>query len=279
MSDDVIEPIDGSQGGADSDDLLDESGYLPLKVRRRYAKAKSTFEAGVYYAEDVSLLMGIMIGSMAGVRNTYSELRQDNEDLRKRLRKLGLDYADCGCAELSPDSHEFVKRDGTIGRTVGNLWHIHAIWRFAEFIKAGELHSVLSPLWGKKHGSDVVDVKVLPSVEKAIKYAVKDAVKHYCSEDHNGKRLFVSRNWLPPMCREVEKVLNHWALFHGANWKPDDDLDEFAGGQYIAYAWDIRNEYFRRWCSGGTVWLNMGDYHVYIDGERIIRSDRKVAIG
>lgn len=274
MSNDVNESLDGNQEGGDGSDSSDsrdsvpsERGYLPLKVRRRYAKALQTFVAGMYYAESENLLLKVMIGSMPEVRNTYHELRQDNEDLRKLLRKMGLAYADCGCAELSPESHQFVKRDGSVGMTVGSLWHIHSIWRFREFIRYSDLHSVLSPIWGKKHGSYVVDVVDIPSIEKAVKYAVKDAIKNYCSDDNSRKRLFKSHNWLPPACRDVEKALNHWALYHGANWRLDDDLDSFSGGEYIAYAWEVRNDYFRRWCRGEEIVLDMADYFRIIKGD------------
>ncbi len=267
MSEDILESLDENQDGEVGGGVPIGGGYLPLKVRRRYAKALKTFEAGIYYAESPDLLLKIMIGSMPGVRNSHSELRQDHEDLRKQLRKMGLDYEDCGCPELSPESHEFVKRDGTIGRTVGKLWHLHSIWRFREFIRYSDLHSVLSPLWGKMHGSEVVDVVDVKSIEKAVKYAVKDAVKNYCSEDHHRKRLFRSRDWLPPACRDVEKLLNRWALYHGANWRFDDDLDSFTGGEYIAYAWDIRNDYFRRWCSGESITLDMAEQNLIIEGD------------
>jgi hypothetical protein len=274
MEEDVLEELEDNQENESSGDVQLEGGYLPLKVRRRYAKAVKTFEAGIWYAGSVELLLKVMVGSMPGVRNTYPELRQDNEDLRKQLRKMGLEYADCGCAELSPESHEFVKRDGTIGMTVGKLWHIHSIWRFREFMRYSDLHSVLSPLWGKMHGSEVVDVVDVQSIEKAVKYAVKDAVKNYCSEDHQSKRLFRSKDWLPPGCRDVEKLLNHWALYHGANWRLDDDLDSFTGGEYIAHAWDIRNDLFRRWCCCESVTLDMADCNLIIKGD-VVREVKK----
>jgi hypothetical protein len=105
--------------------VVGENGYLPLRLRRRYAKAKVVFEVGVWAAKSIDLLFSVMMGSMAGVRNSYKELRQDNRDLRKALAKMGLEYADCFCGELSPESHQFRKRDGTLGMTVGSLWHLH----------------------------------------------------------------------------------------------------------------------------------------------------------
>jgi hypothetical protein len=108
-------------GGEDAE-LAANDGFLTLRARRRYAKAKAVFEAGVWAAKKPEFLFSIMVGSMAGVRNSYQELRQDNRNMRKELAKMGLDYADCFCGELSPDSHEFRKRDGTIGVTVGRLW-------------------------------------------------------------------------------------------------------------------------------------------------------------
>lgn len=258
--------------------LADDDGYLPLRLRRRYARAKAVFEVGVWSARSIDLLFSIMIGSMADVRNSYVELRQDNLNMRKALKKMGLEYADCFCGEVSPDSHQFTRRDGTMGVTVGSLWHLHGFFRFSEDIKAADLHSVLSPLWGKIHGSEVVNVKIETDFKKAIKYSVKDAVKGYCQDGSQGRRLLMSDDWLPPGYRKVDKVLTRWALYHGANWKFDDDLDSFADGQYLAYAWELRREYLERWCGGKAIMLDFGDYHVYIDGESIFRSVRKVAV-
>ena len=252
------------------------AGYLPLKVRRRYAKAKNNFEVGIWSATEVSLLLGIMIGSMAGVRNSYIELRTDNRELRRQLAGLGLEYADCFCGEQSPESHQFVKRDGTLGVTVGELWHLHGFMRFKEFMKAPDLHSLISPLWGKIHGSSVVDVKVQTDIDKTIKYAVKDAVKNYCEDGSQARRLLMSDDWLPSGCRKVEKVLTAWALSHGAKWRPDDDLDIFDENypdQYVAFSWEIRKDFLRRWCQGESITLDFGTYTLFIDGSAIIRRE------
>jgi len=254
------------------------AGYLPLRARRRYAKAKCVFEAGVWSARSVDLILSIMMGSMAGVRNSYVELREDNRDLRKALAKMGAEYADCFCGELSPESHQFTKRDGTLGVTVGELWHLHGFFRFKESIRAADIHSVLSPLWGKLHGSEVVNVKVETDFKKAIKYSVKDAVKGYCGAESQGRRLLMSRDWLPPGYRAVDRVLSQWALYHGGNWKYDEDFGGYQGGDYIAYAWEQKRDYLWRWCQGEVLWLDFGDYSVYIEGAKIIRSVRKDAV-
>jgi hypothetical protein len=274
MVEDVLED---NQGDSEVEDLTDDNGYLPLRVKRRYAKAKAVFEVGVWSSRSIDLLLSVMIGSMRDVRNSYPELRQDNENMRKELKKMGLDYADCLCGELSPESHEFRKRDGSLGITKGRLWHLHGFFRFREFIKAADVHSFLSPLWGKIHGSEVVNVKIETNFEKAIKYSVKDAVKHYSSGDNANKRLLMSRNWLPEGYREVNKVLTEWALYHGAKWNFDDDLDSFVNNeQYVAFAWEQKRDYVRRWCQGETILLDFRDYQVKIDGSRIIRGVEKV---
>jgi len=250
----------------------ESDGYLPLRVRRRYAKAKTVFEVGVWSAKKIDLLLGIMIGSMADVKNSYEELVRDNRNLRIELRRMGLQYDDCFCGELSPDSHEFVKRDGTVGVTAGNLWHVHGFFRFGEFIKASDLHSVLSPLWGKIHGSEVVDVKVLTNVEKVIKYSVKDAVKNYVSDDNRLKRLLVSDGWLPVGYREVDKVLVRWALLHRYDWDEESSMPNEGNSprlEYIPIVWEVKREYIRRWCCGETVSLDFGDYKVIIIGDKI----------
>lgn len=250
------------------------SGSLPRNIRRRYAKAKSVFEVGVWSAKSVDCLFGVMLGSMSEVRNSYDELRLDNRRLRFELKGLGLVYADCLCGELSPESHEFIKRDGSKGVTIGSLWHDHGFMKLDEPVEARDLHSVLSPLWGKIHGSEVVDVKIIYDEDKAIKYAVKDAVKKYLSNDHYNKRLFMSRKWLPEGYRKVDKIMTKWALLHRFDW----DTEESEADQgyeprldYIPFVWEVKRDYLKRWCRGESVSLDLGDYKVYIIGESLTK--------
>jgi len=250
------------------------SGYLPINIKRRFAKAKSVFEVGIWSAKGLDYLFGVMLGSMSGVRNSYDELMLDNRRLRFELKGLGLEYSDCLCGELSPESHAFTKRDGSSGVTVGNLWHGHGLMKFAEKVEARDLHSVLSPLWGNIHGSQVVDVKIIYDEAKAIKYSVKDAVKRYLSDDHYNKRLFVSRGWLPAGYRKVDKILTKWALLHRFDW--DNEVSEPEQGyeprlEYIAYVWEVKRELVKRWCNGEGVSLDLGNYKVYIIGDNITK--------
>ena len=250
------------------------SGYLPINIRRRYAKAKSVFEVGIWSAKSLDCLFGVMLGSMSEVRNEYNLLRLDNRRLRFELKALGLVYADCLCGELSPESHEFIKRDGSMGITTGSLWHDHGFMKFDEPIEARDLHSVLSPLWGKIHGSEVVDVKIIYDEDKAIKYAVKDAVKKYLSNDHYNKRLFQSRGWLPEGYRKVDKIMTKWALLHRFDWateesEPDQGYEPRL--DFIPFVWEVKRDFLKRWCRGESVSLDLGDYKVYIIGESITK--------
>jgi len=255
---------------------------LSLKIRRKYAKAKAVFEVGIWSAGSLDLLFSIMLGSMTDVRNSYDELKRDNRKLKYELDRMGLKYYSCFCPELSPDSHEFTKRDGSKGVTAGLLWHIHGFFKFEDYIGAADLHSVLSPLWGKIHGSQVVDVKVVHNEEKAIKYMVKDAVKMYLSDDYGNKRLFVSRGWFPPGYRDVNKVLNNWALKHQFDWENEEYSEPDQGyGQrleFIPSVWEIKREYLKAWCKGEVLSLDFGDSKVYILGKEIQYVKRKVSV-
>ena len=247
-------------------------GRLPLSVRRKYAKAKSVFEVGIWSVKSLNCLFGVMIGSMSEVRNSYDELRLDNRRLRFELKGLGLVYGDCLCPELSPVSHEFTKRDGSRGITVGSLWHCHGFMKFDDRIEARDLHSVLSPLWGKIHGSQVVDIKIIYDEEKAIKYAVKDAVKSYLSDDQLNKRLFKSKKWLPEGYREVDKMLTKWALLHRFDWNVEDSMPDegyVPRLDFVPMVWEVKRDFLRRWCRGESISLDLGDYKVYIVGESI----------
>lgn len=261
---DCSKPV--SDAVVDASEVIDDIGdalpsSLPLNVRRRYARAKSVFEVGIWSSRSEEFIYSIMMGSMSGVRNSYAELRLDNRRLRYELKKLGLYYADCFCGEMSPESHDFIKRDGSHGITVGNLWHMHGFMRFDEKIAYGDLHSVLSPLWGKIHGSQVVDVKVIDSFERAIKYMVKDAVKDYVSDDNYRKRLMLSDSWLPSGYRKVNKVLNKWALLHRWNWDEEFAMPDQGYAprlEYVPFVWDIKRELLQKWCCGEELCLDLG---------------------
>ena len=160
------------------------------------------------------------------------------------------------------------------GVTAGSLWHAHGFVKLVERMEARDLHSVLSPLWGKIHGSQVVDVKIIYDEVKTIKYSVKDAVKKYLSDDHYNKRLFQSRGWLPEGYRKVDKLMTKWALLHTFDW----DIEESEPDQgyeprldYIPFVWEVKRDYLKRWCRGESVSLDLGDYKVYILGESITK--------
>lgn len=261
--------------GNEFEEPVPESNRIQKNARRRYAKTTSLFEVGVWSAKSMEHLLFVMLGSMDGIRNSYNELGLDNRRLRYELENMGLAYADNLCGALSPDSHEFTKRDGTLGVTVGNLWHNHGFMKFPEIVVAKDLHSVLSPLWGNIHGSQVVDVKIVYDEAKAIKYCVKEAMKDFLREERANRRLFMSRDWLPEEYRKVDKLLNVWALYHGANWNLDDDFSTYGVGEYIPYCWLVKRELLRDWCHGESLDLDMGDYVLYITGCEILKYQKE----
>jgi len=213
-----------------------------------------------------------MIGSMAGLRNSYDELRLDNRRLRFELKRLGLVYEDCFCGELSPESHEFIKRDGSKGVTAGSLWHSHGFFKLDEGMEARDLHSVLSPVWGNIHGSQVVDVKVIYDEAKAIRYVVKDAMKMYLSDEHLDKRLLKSSQWLPSGYREVDKIMTKWALLHRFDWEVEQSEPDQGYAprlDFVPMVWEVRRDFMKRWCHGESISLDLGDYKVYITGDSI----------
>lgn len=270
------EAVDAIYDEAEAEGQVQER--LALNLRRRYARAFAVMEVGAWSAKSLDYLFGIMLGSMPDIRNSYDEVRLDNRRLRFELKKLGLAYADCFSIELSPDSHEFVKRDGSRGVTVGNLWHEHGFFKTEELISARDLHSALSPIWAGIHGSEVADVKIIYDEHKAIKYTIKDAIKNYLSEDHKNKRLLRSKFWLPEGYREVDHELTEWALRSKIDW--DNELAEPYQGYryrlpYVAFVWEIKKDYLRRWCHGELIKLDMGDYKVVIQGKDIQKYDIK----
>ena len=256
------------------DGCFNAGSRLPLSERRRYAKAKSIFEVGVWAVESMDLILGVDLTTKADYRNSWELLRRDNRRLRYELPgACGIEYEDCFCSELTPEGHEYMRRAGTVGMTVGNLFHLHGFMKLEKPIGAVDMHSILSPLWEKIHGSKVVWVQDLYNIEGIMAYNVKHAVKHYADLGSANRRLLKSDGWLPPGYRSVDKVLNKWALAHLYDW---ENVEDFAPGtegmehdEYIPYVWDIKREYLRKWCFGERVLLQFNHGYCLIEGTRI----------
>jgi hypothetical protein len=267
-------PIEQNEIGETFKELFGfDSAKLKRKIAKRYGIGMTRFEAGCHVAKSPAHILGIVLTTAAGPRNEHDKLLIDYRHMRRDLKNLGLTYEDCMVAEISPDSHSFVKRDGTIGQTIGHLWHLHGVWRFTDIQRAGELHSLLSPLWGKIHGSHIVNVKVIDDMKKYLDYVLKDSLKGYCDEKNWMRRLLMSENWLPKKYTEVQKRLWQWAVYHGAFWKEDDDFTEYHLGEYIPFVRHVMKDYLFRWCHGESLTLVMPGGLTLISGSSIVEME------
>jgi hypothetical protein len=243
--------------GESFEDALPENYGLPHKEKRRYAKANQVFELGLW-GHPLDLIKGVELTTRMGSRNTWFNMKQDNRDLRKRLRKqLKIVAEDCFCAEISPKNH---------------LLHLHGFYRLVEPMSAVKLHSILSPFWSEIHDAPVVWVQDIYSAGGLLKYNVKHALKNYATLEFGDMRMLKSKGWLPKGWKEVTKILVKWALEHGAKWGFDSEGLEDFQGDYVAYAWDVMKEYIYRWCNDELVVLDFQDSVVEIWGEDIRES-------
>jgi hypothetical protein len=180
---------------------------------------------------------------------------------------MGLKEEHCFCAELSPESHEKVYRDGVKHMTVGSLWHIHGGIRFANQISYSDCHSVMAPLMGKTRGAEDCWFKRLWDRKGFIKYCVKDAMKNYL--EGGNRRLLMSRGWYPPGFRKVEKILKTWAWWHGAGWHPSADFTNYSLGEYVPFAWEVMHSLLMEWAAGRSIRLEMKDSLIWIQRQDI----------
>jgi hypothetical protein len=252
------------------DDLFEQNRrYLIHVGKKRYAQAILKIVAGVVSAPDLSRVFGVMMGSMPNVRNDYVLFRSDHGNLRRDLRKMGLEFSDCLSGELSPESHEYTKRDGSLGVTAGLCWHGHGVMKVQQPIKRADLWSILCPMWGKIHGSEIVDVKIIDSVKRVTEYIVKDIIKNYLTPENRNHRLLMSDGYLPYGFRDVDKFLTHWAIWHGAGWSPESVLSnqrEWLIGEYIPFCWNVKREYLLMWCKGESFELEYKGKLYWIEG-------------
>lgn len=233
---------------------------LSHSEKRRYAKAKQAFELGLW-GQRLDLVKGVEFTTAMNYRdkngnghNDWGSMRQDNKNLRKKLRVEGLLAEDCFCGEISRKNH---------------LIHLHGFYRLKKPMAAVRLHSMLSPYWAGIHGAPVVWVQDIYSVEGLMKYNVKHALKNYRSLEFGNMRLLKSKGWLPLGWKAVTKVLVKWALEHGAKWEYDNELLEDFQGDYVAFAWDVMKEYLYRWCSNELITLDCRDCVVEVWGDEI----------
>lgn len=245
----------------DFDEGLPIDTGLDLRDRRRYARGKRCFELGVW-GRDFGLLKGVELTTKLGCRNEWQYMRQDINNLRIKIRKEDWFDADCFCAEWSPKNR---------------LIHLHGFHRLLRPMVSGKLHSILSEYWDLVHGAKVVWVQDIYSFEGLMAYNVKHALKNYNAEEFKYIRMLKTKNWLPVNWREVLKVMVRWALEHRAKWGIEDidNLDDDVFGRsvldsYVYQAWDVMNDYIRRWCSDENIILDFvtGDVRIY--GREII---------
>ncbi len=236
------------------------SGELSHREKRRYAKAKQAFELGLW-GQKLELIKGVEFTTALNYRdkngngnNDWGSMKQDNQNLRKRLRKEGILAEDCFCGEISKKSH---------------LLHLHGFYRLLEPMRAGELHSILSPYWAKVHGAPVVWVQDIYSVKGLMMYNVKHALKNYESLEFGSMRLLKSKGWLPLGWKATLRMLVRWALEHGAKWSYDDEFLEDFEGDYVAFAWDVVKDYLFRWCNGEMITLEFREHVVEVWGDDI----------
>jgi len=235
------------------EDSLPIRSNLPLKERRRYAKASRAFELGLW-GHSLELIKGVELTTRGDYRNNWANVVQDNRDLRKAMRKEGILSEDCFAAEISPKHH---------------LLHLHGFYRLFEPKQSAELHKILSDKWGRLHGAPVVWVQDIYSVEGLIKYNLKHALKNYSTLEFGNMRLLKSHGWLPENWKKVQGVLVKWALEHGSQWSMEDDpygLFEVGGREYVPFAWEVMTDYLRKWCCGEIIRLEFQDVVVMIWG-------------
>ena len=227
---------------------------LPHKEKRRYAKAKQAFELGIW-GHDLNLVKGVELTTKGDYRNNWEDMKQDNRNLRKKLRVEGIISEDCFCAEVSPKSR---------------LLHLHGFYRLTEPMRSVQLHSILSDYWERIHGARVVWVQDIYSYQGLAKYNVKHALKNYFSFEFGNMRLLKSKGWLPLGWKQTQKVLVKWALEHGARWTPEDDFEDYGcASEYVPYAWEIMKNYLWRWCNDEALILDFYDCDVAIHGDKI----------
>lgn len=234
--------------------LDDYEEPLGLKDRRRYARAITAFNLGVW-GHDLNLIKGVELTTHGEHHNTWADMKQDNQNLRKKLRTEGIISEDCFAGEISPKSH---------------LLHLHGFYRLMKPLSSAELHSLLKEYWGRIHGAPVVWVQDIYSYEGLAKYNVKHALKNYHTLRHSKMRLLKSKGWLPLGWKQAQRMMVLWALEHGAKWTPADDFTYYGcEGEYVPFAWEIMRDYLWRWCNSEALILDFYDCDVAIHGDKI----------
>lgn len=251
---------------------------LSVNLKKKYARAKRQFELGlwgvncdcVYAVTLTTWSEAVMVaGDSAGEsRNNWNQMVKDNRQLRFKMRKLGYDYEDSWCCEISPVNH---------------LLHLHGFIKFNQPLKDIEFNGVklseasfriaLSETWEKVHRSKIVYVEPLWDSKHCVNYDVKHAVKNYISEGFNSMRILRSKGWLPSGWKIAVKAVTRWAM-DKVDWLPEDGeepVEEYFSHEYIWHKWEVAADYLRQWCEGKSVELDIsGGVTIWLNGNEII---------
>jgi len=266
---------------------------LTTAHKKKWAKVKRSAELGLWMYEGHKdwcvMCVCLTTWSKAVVncnserqgesRNCWKQLIVDNRHLRHEMKRLGFEYDDWYCCEVSPKY---------------SLLHLHGFMRFPRVVSEAEIRAVVSELWGKIHHSPDVDVRMMWDSKRAVNYDVKHAVKNYMSEDMMGHaELFLtkkgygrgvikSKGWLPSGWKNAQKWLNRWALSVRDYYVDEKGLledgitqavPEGIGLEYVFEKWKIVESELRRWCKGETIEIVVEGHWVMLWGGNILEGD------
>lgn len=235
---------------------------LTCREKKKYAVINGKMEAGIW-GQDLNCVKDVELTTRAGHRDTWEDMLHDNQQLKYLLRKReDIYYESIFSSEVTPLARAYVAKGGVEKRTVGGLIHLHGFAKLDKPMKAVDLHSILSPLWKHCHGAPVVWVKDLYNFEGAKKYNIKHAVKDAYVAGQFGRRLLMSRGWLPVGYRAFMKLMVRWYLQHRYDIEEGSYIPFSYGSyslEYVPYAREVLNDYIWRWCNGEVIHLDFGD--------------------
>jgi hypothetical protein len=257
------------------DDLFSVNSRVARKKHnKKFALACTSFELGIYAANESQSLFVFTFTSVPGEKNTRQALMRDFRNFRIKMKKEGYIFEDCCCTQKTPESHQYINDKGELVVSVGGLWHLHGVMRFEGHYSGLELHDVISKHWKEIHGAHRVRVEPPWNIKSAVKYDVRDILHDYANENGSRQRLMISKNWIPKGAREFEKkIIKPWAWYHGAGWPVGSDLTDYHLGEYIPYAWHVGHAYLLAFVAGKGIRLEMKHHLIWAQYPEVIVFD------
>jgi hypothetical protein len=105
------------------------------------------------------------------------------------------------------------------------------------------------------------------NVRAMMAYSAKDALKNMFTDNGGRFRTLMTRGWLPPGAREVNRLGQLFYMRHYIDWE-ERGYETPEGRDFIPMVREVIDDMIWRWCNGEEVLFDLGDGMVLAEGDK-----------